>query len=62
MDKNLYIYTNKYQKKLMQDIQNHRLLYIMDKINEVTYKRLQLELALYGYVDMKEFIKKYPVV
>lgn len=54
MNKNLYIYTNKYQKKLMQDI--------MDKVNEVTYKRLQLELALYGYVDMKEFIKKYPVV
>ena len=54
MAKNLYVYTNKYQKKLMQKL--------MDKVNKVTHKRLQLELALYGYVDMEEFIKKYPII
>ena len=53
MTKKSYIYTNKHQKRLMQNI--------MDKINSVTYQRLQLELALYGYVDMKKFIKKYPI-
>ena len=50
----LFINSTKSQKRIMQRI--------MDKVNEITYKRLQLELALYGYVDMKEFIKKYPEV
>jgi len=49
----LYLYTNKYQKQLMQNIIN--------RMNKVTYQRMQLELALYGYVDMKKFIKKYPI-
>lgn len=52
MKRNTYIYANKYQKRLMQNI--------MDKMNSVTYQRLQLELALYGYVDMNKFVKKYP--
>ena len=45
--------TSKYQKKLMQNI--------IDKINRITYGRLQLELALYGYVDINGFVKKYPI-
>lgn len=53
MTKKLYIYSNKYQKQLMQNI--------MDKMNKITYQRLQLELALYGYVDINKFIKKYPI-
>ena len=53
MKRNLCIYTNKYQKQLIQNI--------MDKINSITYQRLQLELALYGYVDIKKFVKKYPI-
>lgn len=53
MTKKLYIYTNKYQKRLMQGI--------MDKMNKITYQKLQLELALYGYVNIKEFAKKYPI-
>ncbi|KKL82389.1 hypothetical protein LCGC14_1985260 [marine sediment metagenome] len=52
MTKKLYVYTNKYQKRLMQDM--------MDRMNEITYCRLQLELALYGYVNINEFAKKYP--
>ena len=48
-----YIYSTKYQKQIMQRI--------IDKMNKITYKRLQLELALYGYVDMNKFIKKYPI-
>ena len=34
---------------------------MMDKMNEITYRRLQLELALYGYVDIEKFVKKYPI-
>lgn len=45
--------SKKHQKQLMQRI--------MDKINKITYYRLQLELALYGYVDINEFVKKYPI-
>ena len=52
MTKNLYVYTDKYQKKLMRGM--------MNKMNRITYQRLQLELASYGYVDMKESVKKYP--
>lgn len=53
MTKKAYIYSTKHQKQIMQNI--------IDKMNKITYKRLQLELALYGYVDMKKFIKKYPI-
>ena len=53
MKDNLYVYTNKYQKQLMQ--------HMMDEMNKVTYQRLQLELALYGYVDINKFVKKYSI-
>lgn len=33
----------------------------MDKINKITYQRLQLELALYGYVNINEFVEKYTI-
>lgn len=44
---------DKHQRQLMQNI--------MDKMNKITYQRLRLDLALYGYVDVKEFVKKYPI-
>ena len=53
MTKRAHIYSTKHQKRIMQRM--------MDRMNKITYNRLQLELALYGYVDMKEFIKKYPI-
>jgi len=53
MKRRLYVYANKHQKQLMQNIIN--------RINKVTYQQMQLELVLYGYIDMKKFIKKYPL-
>ena len=44
---------DKKKEKLMQEA--------IDKITKLLYPKYLLEMALYGYIDIKEFVKKYPV-